>query len=99
MDTKFFEIPESENAPDLIVYFDKLHWGVNSRVGNNSLYTWATEKGPDDAAHSSTGFFIISGLNKKRGYIGEIDIRDITPTILKKMKIKIPADMEGKPIV
>ncbi len=99
LDTKVFELPESDNAPDILVYFDNLHWGVNSTVSHNSLYSWATEKGPDDAVHSETGFFIIFGKNvKKRGNLGLKDIRDITPTILKTMGIKIPKDIEGKPI-
>ena len=99
MKTEIYQIPESENAPDLLVYFDGLQWGVNSMLKNDSLYSWATEKGPDDAVHSETGFFIISGGNiKKRGNLGLKDIRDITPTILKMMGVKIPKDIEGKSI-
>ncbi len=99
MKTKVFDIPEGENAPDLLIYFDDLHWGTNSVIPHQSLYSWATEKGPDDAIHSQTGFFVITGKDvKKRGYQGLKDIRDITPTILKIMDIKIPENMERKPI-
>lgn len=99
MNTKVFEIPESENSPDLLVYFDDLHWGSNSAIPHDSLYSWATEKGPDDAVHSQTGFFIISGENvKKKGNLGLRDIMDITPTIMKIMNIPIPKEIEGKPI-
>lgn len=99
MNTKIFEVPEGENSPDLLVYFDDLHWGTNSTVGNKTLYSWATEKGPDDAIHASPGFFLIhdKSISKKR-FEGRRDIRDITPTILKIMGIKIPNDVEGKPI-
>jgi len=99
INTKIYYIPEGENAPDFLVYFDDLHWGINSMVKNGKLYSWSTEKGPDDAVHSQTGFFVISGKDvKKRGNLGLKDIRDITPTILKMMGIPIPKDMEGKPI-
>lgn len=99
INTKVYDIPESENAPDLLVYFDDLHWGVNSRVKNGTLYSWSTEKGPDDAVHSQTGFFVISGKGvKKSGNPVLKDIRDITPTILNLMKIPIPRELEGKAI-
>ena len=99
MDTRIFEPKIGINAPDLIVYFDDLHWGVNSTIGNDSLYSWATEKGPDDAIHSQEGFFIISkGTEVKSKNMGQKDIRDITPTILKEMGVFIPEELEGKPI-
>ena len=99
MNTKIFDIPEGDNSPDLVVYFDDLHWGTNSTVGNKTLYSWATEKGSDDAIHSSPGFFIIHDKRisgKKR--LARRSITDMVPTILKAMDVKIPKDIEGKPI-
>jgi len=99
MDTIIFEPKPGDSAPDLLVYFDNLHWGANSMVGSGSLYSWATEKGPDDAVHSTEGFFIISGKGAKaRSQKINADIRDISPTVLKLMGIRIPDSMEGSPV-
>jgi len=86
----------SDSAPDLLVYFDNLNYGTNtSLIGNPTLWSPKTSAGSDDAAHSKQGIFIMD--NKKvKGDLGNIDILDITPTILKELNIKIPVDINGK---
>ncbi len=89
-----------EKAPDLLVYFDNLSWGVNcSAIGNEGLHSWATLVGPDDSVHSSEGLFLIFDKSRKgKGNIGERNILDMAPTILEIMNLKIPKDFEGKTI-
>jgi predicted AlkP superfamily phosphohydrolase/phosphomutase len=93
LDTKIFKKKEyfvgdyEDIAPDIVVYFDDLQYGVNtSRVGNPTLWSPQTAQGSDDATHSKQGIFIMSDSVNK-GYIGEIDILDVAPTILEKLKI------------
>ncbi len=102
LDTKIFKKKEyfkgkCENiAPDLIVYFDDLHYGCNtSLIGNETLWSPNTARGSDDACHSRQGIFIINN-GKIRGNLGEVETLDITPTILNEFGVKIPEDIKGK---
>ncbi|MFH1240037.1 MAG: alkaline phosphatase family protein [Candidatus Diapherotrites archaeon] len=89
----------TDESPDLIVYFDNLKWGVNNDIGHDSLYSWSTIVGSDDAGHAPQGLFIMSG-NKiaKKGNLGEISILDVTPSILELLNLEIPKDMKGKSV-
>jgi len=86
-----------EESPDLIVFFDDLAWGVNPDIGHDSIYSERTLAGADSAGHSLYGSFIMSG-NKvtNKGYLEEIDILDIAPTIYNILGYDI--DLKGKPI-
>ncbi|MFX1409539.1 MAG: alkaline phosphatase family protein [Promethearchaeota archaeon] len=46
--------------------------------------------------HSNLGFFMVFGNNIKKGKTTTVNYRDISPTILKTCKIRIPDYMEGK---
>ncbi|MBI5332513.1 MAG: alkaline phosphatase family protein [Candidatus Aenigmarchaeota archaeon] len=94
---------------DLTVYFDDLRWASNPDLGQEGLYSWKTAIGADTAGHSRQGIIIINNLAKSLDIdsesnlaigrdIGEIDIRQVCPTILKLLNIKIPTDIESKPI-
>ena len=105
LDTKFFKKKDyfkgkyEDIAPDMIVYFDNLHYGCNnSLIGNETLYGLETAKGADDACHSLKGIFVMDNKKSKKGNIGEIDNLDITPTVLKMLDIPIPQDLKGKVI-
>ncbi len=83
-------------APDIVIYFDDLEYGVNtSLIGNPSLWSPQTAIGSDDATHSKQGIFIMNKSNQK-GNLGEIDILDVAPTILNALDVPIPKDMKGK---
>ena len=85
-------------APDIVIYFDDLEYGANtSLIGNPTLWSPQTAIGSDDAGHSRQGIFIMN-KSEKKGNIGEVDILDVAPTILKKLNIKIPEDFKGKVI-
>jgi len=105
MDTKFFKTQEiyagkyADKAPDLYIYFDNLRWGVNNDVGNEGLYSWSTVMGGDDAGHAPQGVFIINGKDiPKSGLIKDINITDVTPTLLPILGIKDHPEMGGKNI-
>lgn len=106
LDNRFYK-PEliypngyTNEAPDLIVYFDNLLWGVNNDIGSDSLYSWSTIIGSDDAGHAPEGIFILNDKSiKEKKDLDEISILDITPTILKLMNIPLPKDLQGKPIL
>jgi predicted AlkP superfamily phosphohydrolase/phosphomutase len=102
LNTKIFKKKEhfrgkcQDIAPDMIVYFDDLQYGCNtSLIGNDTLWSPQTAKGSDDAGHSQKGIFI-TNESEQKGYIGEIDILDVAPTILNELNVKIPEDIKGR---
>ncbi len=103
MDTKIYLPQEiysgdySEEAPDIMIYFDNLLCGVNNDVGNEGFYTWETTKGSDDAGHAPEGAFVISGSNIPHiGDFGWISIYDVAPIIYRMMDVHLPKDVVGK---
>jgi predicted AlkP superfamily phosphohydrolase/phosphomutase len=86
-----------ENTPDMIVYFDNLHWGTNCDIGNKGLHSLSNLVGSDDALHGREGIFIMAGEKiAARGEINDISILDATPTILNLFDLKKENDMDGK---
>jgi len=86
--------------PDLIVYFGDLHWRSIGTVGWNSIHTQENDTGPDDANHAQQGMFI---LYDPREYLGgqeltDLHLMDMAPTILDRLGVPIPPDMQGKVI-
>ena len=105
LDTKVYRKEEiysntsDPECPDLTVYFDDLRWASNPDLGQEGLYSWETAIGADSAGHSRQGCFIISGSQiENKGYIGEANIEQIAPTILKLLKARIPDDIKVKGI-
>ncbi len=54
--------------PDITVYFHNLHYGVNTMIGLDDLYSVETEVGADDCNHGEYGIFATSldGLPKPK---------------------------------
>jgi len=87
------------DRPDLMVYFDDLFWRSAGTLGHSDIYLSENDTGPDDAIHSRHGTFILHDKQlKKRGQIPDIDILDIAPTLLKRMKVSVPSTMEGRSV-
>jgi predicted AlkP superfamily phosphohydrolase/phosphomutase len=85
------------DSPDLMVYFDDLHWRSAGTIGYDSLYLSENDTGPDDSVHARDGIFVLRNPNTKfRGKVTGTRIYDITPTLLQIMGIPIPSDMEGR---
>jgi len=94
-----YKKPSHPDCPDLTVYFDNLSWASNPDLGFSGLYSWETVVGADNAGHSMQGCFIISGNKiKNRGKIGEIDIKQVFPTLCKLLHLNIPKDKANQPI-
>ena len=86
-------------APDLIVYFGDLSWRAVGSLGLGSIYTIENDTGPDDANHARDGLFILHDPDRPgSGQRTRAHIMDIAPTILDRMGLSIPADMQGKAI-
>src|SRR5207244_2916246 len=85
-DTEKLYRKKDAGAPDIIVYFDNLRYGVNNDIGNIGLYSQGTSVGIDDAGHSPSGTFIMrSPLTNKKGEVDAINILRIAPTVLKAL--------------
>lgn len=87
-------------SPDLIVYFGDLYWRSLGTVGNESIWSFENDTGPDDANHAQEGIFILNHQNQNQGeYIEGLHIMDVAPTALELMGIPVPADMRGKSVL
>jgi predicted AlkP superfamily phosphohydrolase/phosphomutase len=92
--------PRVGEAPDLLVYFDDLYWRAGQDVGHESLHSFDTEIGPDDAVHDYYGILVI----REPGQKSEVQIEtaeavDVAPTILELLGIPKQARMEGKSLL
>ncbi len=86
------------DKPDLMVYFDDLYWRSAGTVGHGGLYLAENDTGPDDAVHAQYGIFILRDKQlRSRGKLPDIDILDVTPTLLSRLGASVPSTMEGKP--
>ena len=105
MDTKalrpqeLFNGPHVDEAPDLLVYFDDLYWRAGQHLGNDSLYSFDTEIGPDDAVHDYDGIFVLSLPGEQRGQKVRLQLMDVAPTVLKLLNVEIPASFEGTSVI
>ena len=92
-----FTGPYVSEAPDLFVYFDDLYWRAGQNIGNDNLYSFDTEIGPDDAVHDYDGIFVLSLPGEQRGERVEgLHLMDVAPTVLKLLDVNIPSDFEGR---
>jgi predicted AlkP superfamily phosphohydrolase/phosphomutase len=70
-------------APDLLVYFGDLGWRSVGAVGNDSVYTFENDIGPDGANHDRTGIFAMKGSpGQPTGNVEGLNLVDVGPTIL-----------------
>jgi predicted AlkP superfamily phosphohydrolase/phosphomutase len=87
-------------APDLIVYWDNLHWRSVGSIGHGSPWTRENDTGPDDANHAQDGVFIFSDPACDWGgkQLSGLSIMDFAPTVLRHFGLSAPADMQGQVI-
>jgi predicted AlkP superfamily phosphohydrolase/phosphomutase len=89
-----------DEAPDLIVYFGDLFWRSTGSIGHDSLHSFETEIGPDDAVHAQHGIFMLKGPGIEGGRKLEgLHIMDGAPTVLSLLGVPVPDDMEGKSVL
>jgi predicted AlkP superfamily phosphohydrolase/phosphomutase len=88
--------------PELIVYFGDLKWRSVGSIGYGTTLTFENDLGPDDANHLQHGVCIIHDPLASDDATPvpreDLDILDISPTILDRMGIRVPDGMEGKVI-
>ena len=88
-----YEGPYVDIGPDVVL--DQrpgvhVNDGMGKRVVQTEPDRWAAENTP-------TGIFLAAGPDvKSRGDLGEIDIRDIAPTILAAHGVDLPTDIDGE---
>jgi predicted AlkP superfamily phosphohydrolase/phosphomutase len=88
------------DAPDLMLYFDDLHWRSAGTMGHPSNFLSENDTGPDDAVHSWDGVFLWADPDRP-GTGTELptqQIRDVAPTVLQYLGLPIPAHVQGRPI-
>src|SRR4051812_1019812 len=84
-------------APDLIVHFGDLYWrSVGTIGGDEGLYTFDNDTGPDDANHAQEGILIMAGPGVDAGPVEGMHLLDVAPTVLELMGMEPPATMRGK---
>jgi predicted AlkP superfamily phosphohydrolase/phosphomutase len=88
--------------PELIVYFGNLKWRSVGSIGYDNILTFENDIGPDDANHYQYGVCIVHDPlapdSSSPAPRDDLDILDISPTILDRMGMKVPEEMEGKVI-
>ncbi|MCA9906269.1 MAG: phosphodiesterase, partial [Anaerolineae bacterium] len=86
-------------APDLMVYFGDLHWRAVGSLGHGRYFTLENDTGPDDANHAQHGMFILYDPSTRgAGQVDGHQLMDIAPTLLQRMGVKVPREMQGKAI-
>ena len=94
---EIYQDTSNKDCPDLTIYFDDLRWASNPDLGVTGLHSWKTAVGSDSAGHSRQGCFIISGPGiKNHGKMEDIQIRQVSPTIMKIINIPPPEDFSIK---
>jgi predicted AlkP superfamily phosphohydrolase/phosphomutase len=84
-------------APDLVVIFGDLRWRSVGLVGMDSIYSFENDTGPDDANHAQQGMYILSHPSlPARGRVNGPTLYDVTPTILKQLRLAAPKGLKGK---
>jgi predicted AlkP superfamily phosphohydrolase/phosphomutase len=85
--------------PDLLVYFGNLRWRSVGTVGAGTIHTFENDTGPDDANHAQDGLIVLAGPGvPAQGPVEGLEIRDLTPTVLRLFGLDIPEDIQGHPI-
>ncbi len=91
--------PYVDDAPDLLVYFDDLYWRAGQDLGNETIYSFETEIGPDDAVHDYDGIYLSTAPGRaEAGRREGLHLMDVAPTVLELLEVPIPGEMEGKKI-
>ena len=83
-------------APDLIVHFGDLYWrAVGTVGGDEGLYTFDNDTGPDDANHAQHGMFILRAPGVEPGLREGAHLLDVAPTVLELLGQPVPTAMRG----
>jgi predicted AlkP superfamily phosphohydrolase/phosphomutase len=91
--------------PDLMVLFGDLDYRSIGSVGQGSVFTQENDTGPDSANHDMNGLLAVGIKGRKlpepasgRVLSNAVDIRRVTPTILKSLGVKPIRPLSVEPI-
>jgi predicted AlkP superfamily phosphohydrolase/phosphomutase len=83
--------------PDLLVLFDDLAWrAVGTVGGDEGIYTYENDTGPDGANHAQDGLLIMSGPGIEPGAAEAMDLLDVAPTVLELLGLQPLPSMRGE---
>jgi predicted AlkP superfamily phosphohydrolase/phosphomutase len=92
--------PFVDDAPDLMVYMDDLNWRLGQDLGNEDLYAFDTEIGPDDSVHDYCGMIAARVPGDTQLRLGDPShLMDVAPTVLELLGVPVPEHMEGRSLV
>jgi predicted AlkP superfamily phosphohydrolase/phosphomutase len=87
-------------APDLIVVFGDLLWRCVATVGGDEgLYTFENDTGPDDANHAQDGLYVMAGAGVEARGRSDRHLLDVAPTVLDLLGLDVPDGMRGTSMV
>jgi predicted AlkP superfamily phosphohydrolase/phosphomutase len=87
-------------APDLIVHFGDLYWrSVGTIGGDEGVYTFDNDTGPDDANHAQDGMLIMAGPEIAPGQRDGMHLLDVAPTVLSLLGMDVPQTMRGQSLL
>ena len=82
--------------PDMMIYPDDLNFRAIGSIGWDSIITDQNDSGPDGANHDYNGIFIYKGVGIPSKKEDRLSIYDVTPTVLNRMNLKVPAGLSGR---
>lgn len=87
-------------APDLMAIFDDLRYRAIGTVGHHAWCVSSNDQGFDAANHAWNGIFVMAGPGLEAvGERNDLEIYDVTRTVLDAMHITPPQDLLGKTIM
>ena len=87
-------------APDLIVYFGNLAWrSIGTVGGDEGVYTFENDTGPDGANHAQDGLLIMAGPGIEAGAAVGMHLLDVAPTVLELLGIERPPGLRGRSLL
>ncbi|MBI2410354.1 MAG: alkaline phosphatase family protein [Candidatus Kerfeldbacteria bacterium] len=87
------------DSPDLLIFWGDLFWKVAGTVGYHTHYIEHDDKGLDYGVHDWNGVFVkYDPAHPGKGERPDLNILDVTPTILHDFGITIPSGLRGKVI-
>ena len=76
--------------------FGDLLWRCVATVGGDEgLYTFDNDTGPDDANHAQEGVFVVAGAGVEARGRADRHLLDVTPTVLDLLGLEVPSSMRG----
>ena len=84
--------------PDLTLLIQNMSYRVLGTLGHPKYMTRENDTGSDGANHARDGIVIATGPKILPAHRLDLSIYDIAPTVLRHLKVPLPAYMKGIPI-